>query len=72
MGAFCVLRARLRKAKHTVAARGVLTYSAIISHLAGTRRIGRRAFARDRADPDGTSEGFRHTTYPNYATERSH
>src|SRR6266446_5741066 len=72
MRAFCVLRARLPKDKHTVTARGVLTYSALVSHLAGTRRIGRGAFARDRADPDGTSEAFRHTKYPNYATERSH
>src|SRR6266446_2142969 len=72
MRALCVLRARLRKDKHAVTARGVLTYSALVSHLAGTRRIGRGAFARDRADPDGTSEAFRHTTYPNYATERSH
>jgi len=28
--------------------------------------------ARHRGDPDGTSEAFRHTKYPNYATERSH
>src|SRR6266853_3287102 len=41
MRAFCVLRARLRKDKHNVTARGVLTYSALVSHLAGTRRIGR-------------------------------
>jgi hypothetical protein len=47
MRAFCVLRARLRKDKHTVTARGVSTYSALVSHLAGTRRIGRGAFARD-------------------------
>src|SRR5882762_8574865 len=25
-----------------------------------------------RGDPDGTPEAFRHTKYPNYATERSH
>jgi hypothetical protein len=49
-----------------------LTYSALVSHLARTRRIGRGAFARHRRDPDGTFEAFRHTKYPNYATERSH
>src|SRR5258708_18844694 len=72
MRAFCVLRARLPKDKHTVTATGVVTYCALLSHLAGPRLIGRGAFARDRGDPDGTSEAFRHTTYPNYATERSH
>jgi hypothetical protein len=72
MRASCILRARLRKDKDTVTARGVLTYSALVRHLARTRRIGRGAFARDRGDPDGTSEAFRHAKYPNYATERSH
>src|SRR5260370_28804097 len=43
MRAFCVLRARLRKDKHTVTARGVLTYSSPLTHLPGTRRTGKRA-----------------------------